>query len=71
MIKTQACKKAINASKNIIHVTNNQGIILAVTKSMLQLAHIVQANPIRIFNKACPDIILANNRIDKLKALEI
>jgi len=27
----------------------------------------VQENPIKIFNKACPDIIFANKRILKLK----
>jgi hypothetical protein len=26
-----------------------------------------QTKPIKIFNKICPDIILANNRIAKLK----
>lgn len=30
----------------------------------------MNANPINIFNNPCPDNILANNRIDKLKILE-
>jgi hypothetical protein len=48
-------------------VTNNQGIILADIKRRPPLAHIAQAKPIKIFSKACPDIILANNRILRLR----
>jgi len=31
----------------------------------------LQENPIKIFNKACPDIIFANNRMLRLKTLAI
>ena len=34
------------------------------------LVIISQANPNNIFKSVCPDIILANNLIDKLKTLD-
>jgi len=66
-MKTYACKNAIKASRNKITVTMVQGKTLATTNKGLNVAHIAQANPISIFNKACPDIIFAKSRILKLK----
>ena len=65
-MKTYACKKAIKASRNIIIVTITHGKIATKIKTE-PFVNKSQENPIKIFNKACPDIIFANNRILKLK----
>ena len=69
-MKTYACKNAIENSKPTTVKTivsgirfHNQCITLEVT-----ITHI---NEIKIFNKICPDSIFANNRIARLKTLEI
>ena len=67
-VKTYACKKAIKTSRNIITVTITQGKNAIKTKTD-PLVNKSQENPIKIFNKACPDIIFANKRILKLKTL--
>jgi len=67
MRNTYACKKAIKNSKPItqkiilkmISAANQPVIVNAMIK--------FQQKPARIFIKACPAIIFANNRIDKLK----
>jgi hypothetical protein len=67
-VKTYACKKAINASRNIIIVTRVHGKKDKTVKKapFINKSH---ANPIKIFNKAWPDIIFAKSRILKLKTL--
>jgi hypothetical protein len=69
-MKTYACKNAIENSKpttvnTIVSGTrfHSQCIPLKV-----MITHI---NEIKIFNKMCPDNIFANNRIARLKTLEI
>ena len=69
-MKTYACKNAIENSKpttvkTIVSGTrfHNQWMILEVI--------ITHMNEIKIFNKICPDNIFANNRIARLKILEI
>jgi hypothetical protein len=69
-MKTYACKKAISVSKKNIIVTMLHGNI-AKTSNTLTLLAIVQEKPIKIFNKACPDIILAKSRMLKLKTFAI
>lgn len=46
-----------------------QGRTLARANNTFKEELIVQANPIRIFNKACPDIMFAKSRILKLSTL--
>ncbi len=70
MVNTYDCKKAIRASKNIITVTIIQGKI-ATTIYRGPAVSNPQEKPIKIFKRACPDIILANNRILKLKTFAI
>lgn len=50
-------------------VTTVQGNTAKKTKTACEF-NIIQLNPIKIFNKVCPAIILANNRMDKLKIRE-
>jgi len=65
-VNTYACKIAIPSSKIVTAII----IIRGTNCTKYQIPpkeSIVQANPAIIFNNVCPDIILANNRIDKLK----
>jgi len=66
MVKTYACRNAINNSRNIIAVTITQG---AVARSAIPVPVLrsTQEKPIRILSKAWPDIIFANKRMLKLK----
>jgi hypothetical protein len=70
IIYTYACKNAITNSKPIVANTTAIGKILtgATEKFNHTLTH---AKDIKIFNNECPDIIFANNLIDKLKTLAI
>mgnify|MGYP007009408773 CR=1 FL=1 len=68
-IKTYACKNAITNSKPV-----TQKIIAKGTKDKINhidpAENILQTNPIKIFINIWPDIIFANNRIDRLKIRE-
>jgi len=70
MTKTYDCRKAISNSKKIIAKTINQGN-KAMVQPMIPEPNNVQEKPIRIFNRACPLIMLANKRILRLKTLAI
>jgi hypothetical protein len=70
MTKTYDCKKAISNSKKIIASTINHGN-KAIVQPMTPDPNSVQEKPIRIFNRACPLIMLANNRMLRLKTLAI
>ena len=70
MTNTYACKKAIKISKHIIIVTRIQGKTANIIKSIFDVNN-PHENPIKIFNKACPDIIFANKRILKLNTRAI
>lgn len=69
-MNTYACKRAIPNSSivtaMIIVIGNIDNIVHMPPKD-----NIVQAKPAIIFSNVCPDIILANNRIDKLNTLAI
>jgi hypothetical protein len=70
IVKTYACKNAISSSRNMIAVTIAHGkkdrmiIIDPVLSS-------VQEKPIRIFNKAWPESILAKRRMLRLNTRAI
>ena len=66
MTNTYACKNAIRSSKNIIAVTIIHGKIANPAYKIPEPSN-VHENPIKIFNNACPLIMLANNRMLKLK----
>ena len=66
IVKTYACRKAINTSRNIIIVTIIHGKTDRTTKIEPDVKR-AQEKPIRIFNSACPDIIFAKSRMLKLK----
>lgn len=66
IVNTYACKKAISNSRNITAVTINHGKI-AIRLIRDTDVNSAQEKPIRIFKRACPDSMLANNRILKLK----
>lgn len=70
MVNTYACKCAIKVSKKKSIVTTIHGKTEIIIKKCL-IVHNPQAKPIKIFNNACPAIILANKRILKLKTLAI
>lgn len=70
MVKTYAWRKAIPSSNIVTAIMTIKGI--RCTKYQIPPKEsIVQANPAIIFNKVWPDIILANNRIAKLKTRAI
>ena len=65
-----ACSIAIIHSKNVTQkIIANGGI--ANNMYIEELVKIAQEKPNKIFNKVCPDIILANKRIDRLKTLDV
>ena len=66
IVKTYACRNAINSSKNIIAVTITQGNTARITITVPEFKS-VQEKPIRILSSACPDIIFAKRRMLKLK----
>jgi len=63
--KTYACNPQINNSKKLIAKRINQGAKPIIPAK--PIPNIVQAKEPKIFVKACPAIMLANNRIAKLK----
>lgn len=68
--KTYACKKAIVISKPITTKTINNG--KAIQNQWIKLdVKIPHIKLIKIFNKMCPDIMLAKSLIAKLKILEM
>lgn len=69
-MNTYACKKAIANSNPTTKKTIKSGKPIQTQWIKLELA-IAQIKLIKIFNKIWPDIILANNLIDKLKILQI
>lgn len=57
-------------SNNIIAEIRKKGIN-AIKNDTKPFEPIFKIKPVKIFNKVCPDIKLANNRIAKLKARDI
>ena len=69
-MKIYACKNAIENSKPTTVNTIVSGTRFHSQCITLEVI-ITHINEIKIFNKMCPDNIFANNRIAKLKTLEI
>ena len=67
-VKTYAWRNAINSSKTLTRNTTPAGKIANTDKLDRKMLHV---NPARIFKRLCPAIILANNRIERLKTLAI
>jgi antitoxin component YwqK of YwqJK toxin-antitoxin module len=70
IIYTYACKNAITNSNPIVKNTTTTGKILTYENEKFNQT-IIHAKDIKIFNKECPDIMFANNLIDKLKTFAI
>ena len=68
-VKTYACRNAILISKQITIKTILKGIISQNQWKTLLVAK-DQIKTIKIFKSMCPESMLANNRIAKLKILE-
>lgn len=69
-VYTYACKIAIIVSKQKI-IKIRSKIIMAIITKMLNPKIKTQVNADNIFNKVCPDIKFANNRIEILKTRAI
>lgn len=69
-VNTYACKQAIAISNPVTKNTIIKGKKCAKAQ-ILPIDTIVHPNPAKIFNRVCPDIIFANNRIAKLKTRAI
>jgi hypothetical protein len=68
IIYTYACKKAITNSNPVVKKTTVIGRMLIYINEKFNHTS-THAKAIKIFNNECPDIIFANNLIDKLKTL--
>lgn len=69
IVKTYACKKAISSSRKKTAVTIDHGRT-AISTIKEPDERSVHEKLIKIFKRACPDIIFANRRMAKLKTRE-
>lgn len=71
-MKTYACKIAMVISKNITEKITKHIGNTSINCELINLLQPINfhAKPTKIFIKICPETILANNLIDKLKILD-